>query len=71
MISFFPKIRLKSTTNISLTHLQTPDEPSIEAAAKEAKSLFSQTENSHLRLAFALPGILHAEKSPVSNISND
>lgn len=39
-----------------------PDENSISAAASEAKSLFSGS-NSHLRLAFAIPGILHPEKS--------
>ncbi|CAG9995859.1 unnamed protein product [Clonostachys byssicola] len=39
------------------------DEPSIEAAARLAAELFPPKTH-HLHLACAIPGILHAEKSP-------
>ncbi|KAK7209634.1 hypothetical protein V2G26_016812 [Clonostachys chloroleuca] len=39
------------------------DEPSIEAAARRAAELFPPKTH-HLHLACAVPGILHAEKSP-------
>jgi len=40
-----------------------PDEATISAAAEKAKALFHPSTH-HLRLAFAIPGILHPEKSP-------
>lgn len=42
--------------------LDVTDEHTIQAAAEKAKSLFPVNEN-HLHLAFAIPGILHPEKS--------
>lgn len=45
----------------SLTSLT--EEESVKAAASKVKQQFSQSDN-HLRLAFAIPGILHPEKSP-------
>lgn len=42
--------------------LDVTDEPSIQAAADTAKALFP-VETHHLHLAFAIPGILHPEKS--------
>ncbi|TDZ21261.1 Short chain dehydrogenase gsfK [Colletotrichum orbiculare MAFF 240422] len=55
--------RLK-VVNIDVTH-----EGSIESAAEEAATLFPQSTH-HLRLALAIPGILHPEKSP-SQIDHD
>lgn len=42
--------------------LDVTDESTIQAAAEKAKSLFPVDKN-HLHLAFAIPGILHPEKS--------
>jgi NAD(P)-dependent dehydrogenase (short-subunit alcohol dehydrogenase family) len=57
----------KETHNLSsrltVLPLDVTDESTIEAASKQAASLFPP-ELHHLHLAFALPGILHAEKSP-------
>ena len=42
--------------------ISSPDESTISDAASHCKSRFS---SSYLRLAFCIPGILHAEKSPL------
>ena len=39
------------------------EEETIKAAASKTKHMFGKSDN-HLRLAFAIPGILHPEKSP-------
>lgn len=39
------------------------EEESVKAAASKVKHQFDHSDN-HLRLTFAIPGILHAEKSP-------
>ena len=48
---------------LSVVHVDVTDEGSIEAAAREAARLFPR-DTHHLHLGFALPGVLHAEKSP-------
>lgn len=57
---------LPSSTNaddrLHVLPLDVIDEPSIQAAAEKAKALFPVDAN-HLHLAFAIPGILHPEKS--------
>ena len=45
-----------------ITYTSTEEE-SVKAAASKVKHQFDHSDN-HLRLAFAIPGILHAEKSP-------
>jgi len=46
---------------LHVARLDVTDESTIEAAASKAKELFGKD---HLHLAFMIPGILHAEKSP-------
>ncbi|KAI1212703.1 NAD(P)-binding protein [Annulohypoxylon truncatum] len=48
---------------LHLTHLDVTSEPSLASASAEARRLFP-AETHHLRLAFALPGVLRPEKSP-------
>ena len=51
----------QSMSNFPLIISSPPDESTISEAASHCKSRFS---SSYLRLAFCIPGILHAEKSP-------
>jgi NAD(P)-dependent dehydrogenase (short-subunit alcohol dehydrogenase family) len=46
------------------------DEKTITAAAAEIKSIFTD-KDAHLRLAFAIPGILHPEKAPTQINAED
>ncbi|KAK3331014.1 hypothetical protein B0H66DRAFT_467272 [Apodospora peruviana] len=57
-------IRTSSKTEgrLQLAQLDVTDESTISAAAEQAASLFPR-DTHHLHLAFALPGILHPEKS--------
>ncbi|KAI0885958.1 NAD(P)-binding protein [Annulohypoxylon maeteangense] len=48
---------------LHLTHIDVTHEQSLTTASAEAAQLFPP-ETHHLHLAFALPGILHPEKSP-------
>ncbi|KAI1457270.1 NAD(P)-binding protein [Annulohypoxylon moriforme] len=48
---------------LHLTQVDVTHEPSLTSASAEASRLFPP-ETHHLRLAFALPGILYPEKSP-------
>ncbi|KAI1779367.1 NAD(P)-binding protein [Hypoxylon cercidicola] len=48
---------------LHVTHLDVEHEPTVQAAAAEATRLFPAATH-HLHLAFALPGVLHPEKSP-------
>ncbi|KAK0615805.1 oxidoreductase [Bombardia bombarda] len=48
---------------LEVVQLDVTDESSVSAAAHHAASLFPHSSH-HLHLAFALPGILHPEKSP-------
>ncbi|KAK7740754.1 hypothetical protein SLS53_005222 [Cytospora paraplurivora] len=48
---------------LSVLRVDVTDESTIEAAAREAGRLFP-AETHHLHLGFAIPGILHAERSP-------
>ena len=48
---------------LSVVNLDVTDESSITAAAKHAGELFP-TNTHHLRLACAIPGVLHPEKNP-------
>ncbi|KAF4811913.1 NADPH-dependent aldehyde reductase-like protein [Colletotrichum siamense] len=48
---------------LKVVRLDVTDEPTIAAAAEEAKALFPPATH-HLRLALATPGILHPEKAP-------
>ncbi|KAI9675837.1 MAG: hypothetical protein M1829_003263 [Trizodia sp. TS-e1964] len=48
---------------LNVLHLDVTEETTIAAAAEEVKRLFP-TEGASLRLAFAVPGILHPEKAP-------
>ncbi|KAI1006374.1 hypothetical protein K3495_g1850 [Podosphaera aphanis] len=48
---------------LKMLPLDVTDESSIIHAAAEAKSLFPPPQN-HLHLAFCIPGILHAERTP-------
>ncbi|KAI4866343.1 NAD(P)-binding protein [Hypoxylon rubiginosum] len=48
---------------LHVTHLDVEREHTAEAAAAEARRLFPPATH-HLRLAFALPGVLRPEKSP-------
>ena len=54
---------------LSLVSLDVTDESSIAAAAEHARGLFPEKTH-HLRLACAIPGILHPEKNP-SQIDHD
>ncbi|KAH6888114.1 hypothetical protein B0T10DRAFT_489563 [Thelonectria olida] len=47
---------------LSVLHVDVTDEKTLQAAAAKAKELFPP-DTHHLRLACAIPGILHAEKS--------
>ncbi|KAH7176490.1 hypothetical protein EDB81DRAFT_940394 [Dactylonectria macrodidyma] len=47
---------------LNVVHADVTDEATLEAAAAQAAKLFPQSTH-HLRLACALPGILHAEKN--------
>ncbi|KAH7158037.1 hypothetical protein B0J13DRAFT_186884 [Dactylonectria estremocensis] len=49
-------------SRLSVVHADVTDEASLEAAAAKAAKLFPSSTH-HLRLACALPGILHAEKN--------
>ena len=59
----FPPINVSQLTD------ESTDEPSISAAATKARDCFPQ-ETHYLHLAFSVPGILAAEKSP-SQIDHD
>ncbi|ROV95461.1 hypothetical protein VMCG_08449 [Cytospora schulzeri] len=48
---------------LTVVQVDVTDEPTIEAASREAARLFPP-EAYHLHLGFAIPGVLHAEKSP-------
>ncbi|XDG07652.1 hypothetical protein ABKA04_007267 [Annulohypoxylon sp. FPYF3050] len=48
---------------LHLTHVDVTQEPTLTTASAEAARLFPLSTH-HLHLAFALPGILHPEKSP-------
>lgn len=48
---------------LTVVEVDVTDEPTVEAASREAARLFPH-DTHHLRLAFAIPGLLHAEKSP-------
>lgn len=48
---------------LHLTHVDVTQEPTLTTASAEATRLFPPSTH-HLHLAFALPGILHPEKSP-------
>ncbi|KZL86361.1 oxidoreductase [Colletotrichum incanum] len=50
-------------SRLKVVRLDVTDESTIAAAAEEAQGLFP-TKTHHLRLALAIPGILHPEKSP-------
>ncbi|GKT62477.1 short-chain dehydrogenase/reductase [Colletotrichum tofieldiae] len=50
-------------SRLKVVRLDVTDESTIAAAAEEARGLFP-AETHHLRLALAIPGILHPEKSP-------
>ncbi|KAL0937568.1 short-chain dehydrogenase reductase [Colletotrichum truncatum] len=47
---------------LKVVRVDVTDESTVEAAAEEARALFP-TDSHHLRLALAIPGILHPEKS--------
>ncbi|KAH7019947.1 hypothetical protein EDB80DRAFT_211659 [Ilyonectria destructans] len=49
-------------SRLSVVHADVTDEASLEAAAARAAALFPRSTH-HLRLACAMPGILHAEKN--------
>jgi NAD(P)-dependent dehydrogenase (short-subunit alcohol dehydrogenase family) len=48
---------------LTVVQADVTDEPTVEAASLEAARLFPR-ETHHLRLGFAIPGMLRAEKSP-------
>jgi len=48
---------------LTMAKIDVLDESSIAEAAKQCEDLFPPKEN-HLHVAFAIPGMLHAEKSP-------
>ncbi|ROV94227.1 hypothetical protein VSDG_05666 [Cytospora chrysosperma] len=48
---------------LTVVRADVTDEPTVEAASLEAARLFPR-ETHHLRLGFAIPGVLRAEKSP-------
>ncbi|KAI6088435.1 NAD(P)-binding protein [Hypoxylon rubiginosum] len=52
-----------ASERLHVTELDVEHEPTVQAAAAEAARLFP-AKTHHLHLAFALPGILHPEKSP-------
>ncbi|KAI1379672.1 NAD(P)-binding protein [Hypoxylon crocopeplum] len=66
-----PSTHLSSSTpdheetprRLHITRVDVTDEPTLKSAAAEAGKLFPP-ETHHLRLVFALPGILRPEKSP-------
>ncbi|KAI1097225.1 NAD(P)-binding protein [Jackrogersella minutella] len=58
-----PFTEAEVSKRLHLTQVDVTQEPSLESASAEASALFP-TATHHLRLAFALPGVLHAEKSP-------
>ncbi|KAK2018298.1 oxidoreductase [Colletotrichum eremochloae] len=50
-------------SRLKVVRLDVTDEATVAAAASEARALFPDVTH-HLRLALAIPGILHPEKSP-------
>ncbi|KAF6835888.1 oxidoreductase [Colletotrichum plurivorum] len=50
-------------SRLKVVRVDVTSEPTVLAAAEEAASLFPASTH-HLRLALAIPGILHPEKSP-------
>ncbi|KAG8167205.1 hypothetical protein KVR01_002894 [Diaporthe batatas] len=52
----------ESSARLHVVQLDVTDEPSVEAASREAARLFPR-DTHHLHLALAIPGILHPEKS--------
>lgn len=54
---------------LKVVELDVTDEATVRAAADEAASLFPASTH-HLRLALALPGVLHPEKAP-SQVDHD
>ncbi|KAI1801727.1 NAD(P)-binding protein [Daldinia bambusicola] len=52
-----------ASERLHITRVDVTDEATLESASAEAARLFPP-ETHHLRLAFALPGVLHPEKSP-------
>ncbi|TGJ88482.1 hypothetical protein E0Z10_g378 [Xylaria hypoxylon] len=52
-----------TASRLHVTYLDVTDESSVRAASEKAAELFPPSSH-HLRLAFALPGILHPEKQP-------
>jgi NAD(P)-dependent dehydrogenase (short-subunit alcohol dehydrogenase family) len=53
----------EAAARLHVVQLDVTDEPSIEAASREAARLFPR-DTHHLHLGLAIPGILHPEKLP-------
>ncbi|KAK2600929.1 hypothetical protein N8I77_010424 [Diaporthe amygdali] len=53
----------EAARRLNIVQLDVTDESTIEAASHEAERLFPR-DSHHLHLGFAIPGILHPEKSP-------
>ncbi|KAK6225030.1 oxidoreductase [Colletotrichum tabaci] len=52
-----------AASRLKIVRVDVTDEATVAAAAGEARALFPEATH-HLRLALAIPGILHPEKSP-------
>jgi NAD(P)-dependent dehydrogenase (short-subunit alcohol dehydrogenase family) len=53
----------EASARLHVVQLDVTDEPTVEAASREAARLFPR-DTHHLHLGLAIPGILHPEKSP-------
>lgn len=53
----------EAADRLHVVQLDVTDEPTVEAASREAARLFPR-DTHHLHLGFAIPGILNPEKSP-------
>ncbi|KAI1079561.1 short-chain dehydrogenase/reductase-like protein [Whalleya microplaca] len=63
LLASSPALPPAAADRLHLARADVTDEASVAAAAEQARALFPP-ETHHLHLAFALPGVLHPEKSP-------